>query len=75
MKRFTSEQLSSLDYIFKINLINSLSGYKSANIIGSIPPEEIENVAVFSSVMHLGSTPLLLGFILRPTTAVLRITY
>lgn len=68
MKRFTKEQIGALDYIFKINLVNSLSGYKSANLIGSISPEGIENIAVFSSVVHLGSTPPLLGFILRPTT-------
>lgn len=68
MKRFTKEHIDTLDYIFKINLINSLSGYKSANLIGSISPEGIENIAVFSSVVHLGSTPPLLGFILRPTT-------
>ena len=42
MKRFTKEHIDTLDYIFKINLINSLSGYKSANLIGSISPEGIE---------------------------------
>ncbi|MDB2685469.1 flavin reductase family protein [Flavobacteriaceae bacterium] len=52
----------------KINLINSCSGYKSANLIGTISKEGITNVAVFSSVTHLGSNPPTLGFILRPTT-------
>lgn len=65
---FTKEHLSELDYIFKINLVNSLSGYKSANLIGSVSSNGVENLAVFSSVIHLGSTPPLLGFILRPTT-------
>lgn len=68
MKRFTRNEIDGLDYIYKINLINSLSGYKSANLIGSVSPEGLENTAVFSSVIHLGSTPPLLGFILRPTT-------
>ncbi len=68
MKRFTREHIDTSDYIFKINLVNSLSGYKSANLIGSVSPEGVENIAVFSSVVHLGSTPPLLGFILRPTT-------
>lgn len=48
--------------------MNSLSGYKSANLIGSRSLAGVENVAVFSSVVHLGSNPPLLGFILRPTT-------
>ena len=54
--------------IFKINLINSCSGFKSANLLGSISNEGVSNVAVFSSVIHLGSNPPTLGFILRPTT-------
>lgn len=62
----TKEDINNLDKIKKINFVNSLSGYKSANLIGSISEEGIENVAVFSSVIHLGSNPPLLGFILRP---------
>ena len=65
---FTRENINDLEKIKKINLINSCSGYKSANLIGTISKEEITNVAVFSSVTHLGSNPPTLGFILRPTT-------
>lgn len=68
MTVFTKKQLPEQEHIYKINLINSLSGYKSANLIGSISKEGIENVAVFSSVIHLGSSPPVFGFILRPTT-------
>lgn len=68
MAFFTKEDINGFDHIHKINLMNSLSGYKSANLIGSISSNAIENVAVFSSLIHLGSTPPLLGFILRPTT-------
>jgi len=66
---YLSEQnIQSLDHIYKINLINSCSGFKSANLIGTKSKEGIENVAVFSSVTHLGSSPAMLGFFLRPTT-------
>lgn len=54
--------------IFRLNLINSCTGYKSANLIGTRSVEGIPNVAIFSSVTHLGSNPPLLGFVLRPTT-------
>ncbi len=60
--------IDELDKIYKINLINSCSGYKSANLIGTISKEKRSNVAVFSSVVHMGSNPPILGFILRPTT-------
>ncbi|WP_299621321.1 flavin reductase [uncultured Tenacibaculum sp.] len=65
---FNREDIDGFDKIHRINLMNSLSGYKSANLIGSISPDGEENVAVFSSIVHLGSNPPLLGFILRPTT-------
>ena len=65
---FTRKDINDLEKIKKINLINSCSGYKSANLIGSVSKEGITNVAVFSSITHLGSNPPTLGFILRPTT-------
>lgn len=68
MRFFSNQDIDNLDKIFRINLINSCSGFKSANLLGSISKKGITNVAVFSSVTHLGSNPPTLGFILRPTT-------
>lgn len=68
MAFYNREDIDSLDKIFRINLINSCSGFKSANLLGSISADGVTNVAVFSSVTHLGSNPPTLGFILRPTT-------
>ncbi|MFD1614046.1 flavin reductase family protein [Gelatiniphilus marinus] len=74
MAYLNENDIEKLDHIYKINLINSCSGYKSANLIGTKSNDGIENVAVFSSVTHLGSSPAMLGFFLRPTT-VIRNTY
>lgn len=74
MTYITNEELENLHHIYRINLINSSSGYKSANLIGTKSSNGIENVAVFSSVTHIGSNPPLLGFFCRPTT-VFRNTY
>jgi len=68
MAFFNFDDIQNLEKIYKINLINSCSGFKSANLLGSISEEGISNVSVFSSVTHLGSKPPTLGFILRPTT-------
>ena len=68
MAFFNFDDIQNLEKIYKINLINSCSGFKSANLLGSVSEEGISNVAVFSSVTHLGSKPPTLGFILRPTT-------
>lgn len=74
MATFSKKDIDSLHHLYRINLINSCSGYKSANLIGTKDLHGITNVAVFSSVTHLGSNPGLLGFFLRPTT-VMRNTY
>ena len=66
MDFFSSESLDSLDKIYRINLVNSITGYKSANLLGTISNEGIENVAIFSSITHLGSQPALLSFFVRP---------
>ena len=74
MTHFNRDSIDNLDHIFRINLINSTSGYKSANLIGTRDDKEVANLAVFSSIIHMGSNPPLLGFVLRPTK-VARHTY
>ncbi len=74
MISFDKEAIENLTYVKKINLVNSVTGYKSANLIGTKSKTGVTNVAVFSSVTHFGSNPAILGFVLRPTT-VIRNTY
>ena len=47
-------------------LVNSLSGFKSANLLGTRSADGQENLAIISSVFHLGADPALAGMILRP---------
>ena len=68
MQHFSKENIDALATRYKNNLINSISGYKSANLIGTKNKAGNTNLAVFNSVAHLGSNPALLGFILRPTS-------
>ncbi|MCH3881031.1 MULTISPECIES: flavin reductase family protein [Tenacibaculum] len=67
-------EIDEMDHLYKINLMNSISGFKSANLIATKSEEGKTNVAVFSSVVHFGSSPAILGFVLRPNT-VARNTY
>ena len=69
------EGIENLNRIDRIKIINSVSGIKPANLIGTISNDGQANVAIFSSVVHLGSDPALLGFILRPTGEVPRNTF
>ena len=67
--------INNLDKISRLNLINSITGYKPANLIGTKSLSGDTNLAIFSSMVHLGSNPPLLGFFLRPTEIVPIHTY
>lgn len=72
---YTKEHIEQLDRISRLKIINSVSGIKPANLIGSIDSKGQTNLAIFSSVIHLGSDPALLGFICRPQTSEVGHTY
>jgi len=59
----------------RLNIINSVTGIKPANLIGTKSNEGLPNLAIVSSVVHLGSNPAYIGFVLRPTENVPRHTY
>ena len=65
---FSESDIIQLEKNYKINLINSISGFKSANLLGTISSEGITNLSIISSAVHIGADPALMGFILRPTT-------
>ncbi|SEK24840.1 NADH-FMN oxidoreductase RutF, flavin reductase (DIM6/NTAB) family [Aquimarina amphilecti] len=72
---YTKEQIENMERVKRLKIINSVSGIKPANLIGTIDDTGKTNVAIFSSVVHLGSDPALMGFIMRPIGEVPRHTY
>ena len=65
---FNLDDIKGFSKLYRLNLINSITGYKSANMIGTRSNSGEENVAIFSSITHLGSNPALLHFTIRPNT-------
>lgn len=63
---FTSQTLDALPKRTRTNLINSLSGFKSANLVGTRSGSGQENLCIVSSCFHLGADPALMGMIIRP---------
>lgn len=66
--QYNKEDLAGLDRVPRLKLINSVTGIKPGNLMGTIDGQGRTNLAIFSSVVHLGSDPALLGFIARPQT-------
>jgi hypothetical protein len=60
-----SRDISQLEKVERLNLINSCTGYKSANLIATKSVDGAV-VAIFSSITHLGSNPALIGFVFVP---------
>jgi len=60
--------IEGMEKIKRLNLINHITGYKSANLIGTKSKQGYLNLSIVSSVVHLSSAPALIGFIQRPTT-------
>ena len=61
------DEINKMNKGFRTNFINSLSGFKSLNLAGTISTSrKITNLAPISSVIHVGANPPLIGMLLRP---------
>jgi flavin reductase (DIM6/NTAB) family NADH-FMN oxidoreductase RutF len=66
MKHLMASDIAQMEQRSRARLINSLSGFKSANLIGSQDNNGCSNLSMVSSVFHLGANPALMGMIIRP---------
>src|SRR6476620_7462382 len=69
MASFTSSDISGWERFYRANFINSLTGFKSVSWIGTVNGDGQTNLGVFSSLVHIGSNPALVGYINRPVAA------
>lgn len=68
-EHFSLSELQTWDRFTRANFINSLSGFKSLSLIGTVNSNGFSNLAVFSNIVHLGADPALIGFVNRPLSA------
>jgi flavin reductase (DIM6/NTAB) family NADH-FMN oxidoreductase RutF len=69
MTTFNQSDIESWDRFYRANFINSLTGFKSVSLIGTINSAGKTNLGIFSSLVHIGSHPALVGYINRPIKA------
>ena len=65
---YNNDDIKRLDRFYRSNLINSIIGIKQANLVGTVSKKNTTNLAIFSSGIHLGSSPALIGIFSRPET-------
>ncbi|WP_160069574.1 flavin reductase family protein [Sphingobacterium bovisgrunnientis] len=63
---FSKINITELEDRKRTAFVNSLSGFKSLNLIGTKNDDEVANLAIFNSVIHIGANPPLMGFVVRP---------
>jgi flavin reductase (DIM6/NTAB) family NADH-FMN oxidoreductase RutF len=68
-KYFSLAEIQTWDRFTRANFINTLTGFKSLSLIGTVNKAGESNVAVFSNIVHLGADPALIGFVNRPLAA------
>ena len=66
MVRWTLAELNTWPSRQRARAVNSLSGFKSATLVGTSDTHGVHNLSVVSSVVHLGSSPAQMGMVLRP---------
>jgi flavin reductase (DIM6/NTAB) family NADH-FMN oxidoreductase RutF len=69
MANYSIKDIESWERFYRANFINSLTGFKSVNLIGTVNEDGQPNLGVFSSIVHIGSNPPLIGYINRPIKA------
>lgn len=66
---YNQSTIQSWERFYRANFINSLTGFKSVSLIGTVDKSGQTNLGVFSSIVHIGSDPALVGYISRPRKA------
>lgn len=59
-------QIMEMEQRKRAQFINSISGFRSVALIGTTDTNGQTNLAIFSSIVHIGSNPPVLSFIMRP---------
>jgi flavin reductase (DIM6/NTAB) family NADH-FMN oxidoreductase RutF len=66
MSTYSRQMIEEMDKRFRANFINSITGFKSVCLVGTADKEGKTNLAIFSSAIHIGAHPPLIGIIVRP---------
>lgn len=63
---YTHDALMQMEKQYRAMFINSLGGFKSLQLLGTVNEAGNTNLSVYSSIFHLGANPPLMGMVARP---------
>ena len=68
MKVVKKDEFLSWEKRYRANFFNSVVGFKSVALVGTIDKKNQPNLAIVNSAVHFGSDPALMGILIRPST-------
>lgn len=66
MQSYSYNEIKKMDRLFRTHFVNSLAGFKSLNLVGTLGQSGISNLCIVNSAIHIGANPPLMAFISRP---------
>ena len=67
-KHFSLDDILAMERFFRRDFMNTISGYRSCHLLGTLSYQKVPNLGLFNSITHVGASPPHLGFIMRPLT-------
>lgn len=68
LRKFDLQEIKAMDRFFRTTFMNSVSGFKSVNLCATAAADGTTNLAIFSSIVHIGANPPYIGMVFRPHT-------
>ena len=65
-KNISYDDIMAMEKQQRVHFANSLVGFKSVCLVGTQNNENLTNLAIIDSFIHIGSNPPLFGMIFRP---------
>jgi flavin reductase (DIM6/NTAB) family NADH-FMN oxidoreductase RutF len=66
-KHISFEEIQEMDKHKRVHFINSLGGFKSVSLLGTVNNQGQTNLGIFSSIFHIGANPALIALLFRPS--------
>ncbi len=63
---FSLADIEQMEHRYRGTFINSISGFKSLQMVSTINKQGTTNIALFNSIFHVGANPPLIGMVVRP---------
>ena len=65
-KHITLDEIMNMEKQERVHFANSIGGFKSLGLIGTLNSKNQTNLAIVDSILHIGSNPPLFGMVFRP---------